>query len=208
MKPEDYNRWLKLLDIPQQVETDRLLLRLLDDKDAPELFASIETSRDFLSKHTNWAAMKFMTEADTLAEIHRFRALFFKREDLHYFAFEKTTGKMVGSIGQHCTMERTPTWEIGYSLFEPFTGKGYATEGARAMVQMAFELLEANRLVLVMDSENTPSRKIAEQLGFAYELTMKEQEWNYDHTRLFDLAFYSLIKPEYEDREKEFQVLL
>lgn len=208
MKPEEYERWLKLLDIPTQLETERLILRILDDSDAAELYACIEESREHLSKYLRWAVDKFLTVEDCKAEIRRFQARFFSRDDLHYFIFEKSTGKMIGSAGGYCTMLRTPTWDVGYSLFEPFLGHGYATEAARAVIQLMCEELKAKRIELVINAENAASQRLAKRLGFQLEVTQREHEWNVAHTKLVDILIYGLTLPEYETHKVAFQVLM
>ena len=208
MKPEEYERWLKLLDIPMQLETERLILRILDDSDAEELYACIEESREHLAKYLRWAVDKFLTVEDCKAEIRRFQARFFSRDDLHYFIFEKSTGVMIGSVGGHCSMLRTPTWEVGGFLFEPFLGKGYATEGAKAMVQICFEIVQAKRVEGIISSENDASQNWAKRLGFTHEVTQREHEWNVAHTKLVDILIYGLTLPEYEANKSFYQVLL
>lgn len=208
MKPEEYSRWVKLLDIPTQLETERLILRLLDESDAAELFARMEASREFLSQYLGWAVDKFLTEADTVAEIRRYRACFYSRDDLHYFLFEKSSGEMVGSAGGHCSMLRTPTWEIGYSLFEPYLGNGYATEGVKAVLQYMIEVLKAKRIELVIQEKNEPSQRLAKRLGFTHELTQREHEWNVAHTKLVDIQTHGLTLPEYEANKAFYQVLV
>lgn len=207
MKPEAYQRWLKLLDIPEQLETERLILRVLDESDAEELHKRIEASRSHLSQYLRWAVDKFSTIEDSVAEIRRIRARFYAREDLHYHLFEKSSGKMIGSAGGHCSMLRTPTWEIGYSLFEPFLGKGYATEAAKAMVQLVFEQLQAERAELVIQGGNELSRRLAQRLGFTHDLTQREHEWNVAHTRLVDIEIHGLTLPEYEANQAFYKVL-
>jgi ribosomal-protein-alanine N-acetyltransferase len=121
--------------------------------------------------------------------------------------FEKSTGKMVGLIGQHCMNENVPSWEFSCSLFIDFLKRGYATEATKAMIELAFELLQAKRVVIALDDQNEPTQKIAERLGFSYEATLSQQQWNWDHSRVFDLAFYSLLLPEYEANQDFYKVL-
>ena len=104
-------------------------------------------------------------------------------------------------------MLRTPTWEVGYSLFEPFLGNGYATEGASAIVQLAFERLQARRVELVIQSGNEASYRLAQRMGFTHDLTQREHEWNVAHTKLVDIETHSLTLPEFEAKKTFYQVL-
>ena len=75
-------------------------------------------------------------------------------------------------------MLRTPTWDVGYSLFEPFLGKGYATEAVKAVIQLMCEELKAKRIELIINAENEASKRLATRLGFTHEVTQREHEWN------------------------------
>ena len=55
--------------------------------------------------------------------------------------------------------------EIGYRVFPPYRGRGYATEVAQALVAWAGEQGVA-RVVASIGPDNTPSLAIARRLGF------------------------------------------
>ena len=56
-------------------------------------------------------------------------------------------------------------YEIGYILKESYWHKGYASEGARAMIDYAFSILKLNSVIFEIRPENLPSRKVAENCG-------------------------------------------
>ena len=111
----NYERWLKLLDIPMQLETERLRLRILEDPDAEESCECTEESREHLAKHLRWAVDKFLTVAGYQSRNPPFRARFWGREDLHYFIFEKSSGRMIGSTGGYLHYAAHP--HLGCWLF-------------------------------------------------------------------------------------------
>ena len=57
-------------------------------------------------------------------------------------------------------------------------GRGFATEGARAVVDKAFRELAVRRVVANTMSVNTGSRRVMEKCGLRYVRTFHEQ---YDH---------------------------
>lgn len=59
--------------------------------------------------------------------------------------------------------------EVGYRLLPEYQGKGFATEAAAACLRFAFERLEAEHVVAIINPENTPSRRVAERLGMTLE---------------------------------------
>lgn len=207
MTAKEYQRWLMLYDIPTRLETERLILRIFELEDTEEFFTQVRASYDSLSQYIHWTV-----ETDTLEKMERFvrsqRARFFRRDDLFYLIIEKESDAMVGYAGMGLNRPQASCFELGYSLFDHDIGKGYATEASKALINLAFEQLKANRVEIVAQRDNTPSRAVAERLGFQFELYLRSHEWDAAHTRLVDLAFYSLIRPEYEVRQKEFDVLL
>ena len=53
-------------------------------------------------------------------------------------------------------------------------GHGYATEGARAVLQWAFKTLDLNRVQAECNTRNEASARVLEQLGFVREGTLRE----------------------------------
>lgn len=55
---------------------------------------------------------------------------------------------------------------LGYWLGEPYWGKGYATEAAQALVELAFRATDIGTLHVACRPENTGSRRVIEKCGF------------------------------------------
>jgi RimJ/RimL family protein N-acetyltransferase len=55
--------------------------------------------------------------------------------------------------------------EFGYAIFPPYRGRGYATEAARMLIELA-EKAGVTRIVLAVPPTNAPSLAIARKLGF------------------------------------------
>lgn len=58
--------------------------------------------------------------------------------------------------------------DFGYILAPAFWGRGFATEAARAFVDMIFSLTQANRIRANARIHNNASRRVLEKTGFAY----------------------------------------
>lgn len=67
-------------------------------------------------------------------------------------------------------------YELGYRLRVAAWGKGYATEGARALVAKAFVDLGAERVVAETMAVNQASRRVMERAGLRYVRTF-HAEW-------------------------------
>lgn len=73
----------------------------------------------------------------------------------------------------------TPCVEIGWRLAAEYWGHGYATEGAKATLDFAFQWLETDEIVAMTTVENRRSRRVMEKLGMTYN-----GEDDFDHPLL------------------------
>lgn len=160
-----------LIDVPDRVETTRLILRRHRSMDGPVLHEALLESISELRKFLwflPWVAEEQTPES---AEIRcrKCEANFIARTDMPYLAFEKSAGRLVGSVGLHRPDWAVPKAEVGYWIRPSAAGNGYVTEGVQAIVDMAFNGLKARRVELVTDEQNAPSRRVAERCGFELE---------------------------------------
>ena len=58
-----------------------------------------------------------------------------------------------------------PAVEVGWRLARPAWGRGLATEGARASLRHAFEELELEAVISIIDPDNERSIRVAQKLG-------------------------------------------
>lgn len=63
---------------------------------------------------------------------------------------------------------------LTYCLTEAAWGHGYATEGAAALLQWAFDTLDLNRVQAEADTRNAASARVLAKLGFVLEGTLRE----------------------------------
>lgn len=82
----------------------------------------------------------------------------------HWAVEEKSSGKFAGRLG-FLNPAGWPGFEIGWTLGHEFQGKGYATEGAKRALQYAFEELDKDHVISLIDPQNKASIRVAERLG-------------------------------------------
>jgi ribosomal-protein-alanine N-acetyltransferase len=73
--------------------------------------------------------------------------------------------QVIGHAGFHGPPEVIGRAEIGYTVFKPFRGQGYAKEAATALVDWAFEQGQQEVFASVAP-ENAPSLAVVRALGF------------------------------------------
>ena len=143
-----------------ELQTERLLLRGFreDDFDA---YAEICSDPD---------VMRYLVGGKPLSRVEAWRqmALFMGHWALRGFGIwaveEKASGRLIGRIG----LWEPPGWpgfELGWTLAKNSWGNGYATEGARAALDFAFNELKRDHVISLIHPDNAASIRVAERLG-------------------------------------------
>jgi RimJ/RimL family protein N-acetyltransferase len=94
---------------------------------------------------------------------------------------ELASGAFVGFIGLSVPKRELPFMpcvEVGYRLAQAHWGKGFATEGARAALDVGFTRLALEEVVSFTSLLNLPSRAVMERIG------MKNANADFDHPAL------------------------
>lgn len=73
----------------------------------------------------------------------------------------------------------TPAVEVGWRLAFDHWGKGYATEGAKAILEHGFKTLNLNEIVSFTAVQNMRSRRIMEKIGMHHD-----PKDDFDHPKL------------------------
>ncbi len=91
-------------------------------------------------------------------------------------------GEFIGFVGlsvpRRAELPFMPCVEIGWRLARAFWGCGYATEAARATLQVGFERIGLREIVSFTSLINRPSRAVMERIG------MRDSGEDFDHPAL------------------------
>lgn len=165
----------------REIRTDRLLLRQWRDDDlAP-----------FTAMGADPAVMRFFPSAldadQSAAFVARIRGQIESR-GFGLWAVEVADagapqcGRFVGFTGLAAVpsdLPFAPALEVGWRLDPAAWGNGYATEAARAAVEVAFVELGVDELVSMTASVNLPSRAVMERIGMTHDPAD-----DFDHPRI------------------------
>jgi len=88
------------------------------------------------------------------------------------------------------------TYEIGWVLHPAYQGRGYATEGARALLRYSFETLKLHRVIATCQPENTASYRVMGKVGFRQEGLFRQCLPRPDGT-WWDECFFALLEEEW-----------
>jgi len=176
-----------------RAETERLLLRpySLDDYDA---FHDLH-GRDDVARYLPWETRD--AEASRKALDRHQTAVLEKDDDgMTLAGFDKESGRLVGEFVLFLRSVEHRGGEVGYVLHPDFWGRGLATEGARAMLEIGFDLLGMHRVIARIDARNTGSAAVLERLGMRREALLVKNEWFKGEWG--DEADYALLDEEWE----------
>jgi RimJ/RimL family protein N-acetyltransferase len=141
-----------------QLETPRLLLRVprVEDLDPwAELMADAEAARFIggtMPRAMTWRSMMVMIGA---WQAHGFAM---------FSVIEKSSGRWIGRLGPW-QPDGWPGTEVGWAIVRDCWGRGYATEGAGAAIDWAFDHLGWTDVIHAIAPENVASQQVARKLG-------------------------------------------
>jgi len=145
-----------------ELETDRLCLRQWRQSDFGP-FAEINADPKVMEYFPTALPR---AESDAMAQ--RCHSLIAERGWGFWATELRSTGEFVGFIGLHTPLPElpfSPCVEVGWRLAFRFWGNGYATEGARAALDVAFRRLNENEVVSFTSVCNVRSRGVMQRLG-------------------------------------------
>jgi RimJ/RimL family protein N-acetyltransferase len=67
--------------------------------------------------------------------------------------------------------------EVGWVFHPGFSGCGYATEAAHALLHLSFDALGLHRVIARVDARNQPSLRLCTRLGMRQEAHLISNEW-------------------------------
>jgi RimJ/RimL family protein N-acetyltransferase len=101
----------------------------------------------------------------------------------------RATGRVIGEVLLRCADAEAGEGELGYALHAGFQRQGYASEAARAMLELAFGTFGLRRVTAVLDVRNAASAGLVEKLGFVRESVATGQMFKGE---LVDEAHYAI----------------
>jgi RimJ/RimL family protein N-acetyltransferase len=151
------------------LETDRLVLRRFKGDDL-ELIVELDGDPE-VKRYIDGGAD---VDREDLAETLTWWLGYYERYEGYGFwaAIEKSSGEFVGWFHlRPAEGARSTEPELGYRLRREVWGRGYATEGSKALVDKAFSDLGAERVNASTMVVNPASRRVMEKAGLRYVRT-------------------------------------
>lgn len=144
------------------IVTDRLIIRKFEASDWQDLY-------EYLSDEevVKFEPNDVYTENQAIEEAIR-RS---NNESFHAVCLKKDE-KLIGNL--YLDKGEFDTFELGYVFNRQYQGQGYATEGANALIDYAFEHLGARRIIAMCNPMNERSWKLLERLHLRREGLLRQ----------------------------------
>ena len=178
-----------------RIESERLVIRCYDPKDALLLQKSIQESLEHLRPWMPWVKTEPEELKVKIERLRVFRADFDLSKNYIYAVFDPNEAELVGGTGLHPRVGLN-AFEIGYWINVNHVNKGYATEISAALTKVAFEIEHVNRVEIHCDPNNIKSAAIPKKLGYVYEATLRNRCENIEG-ELIDSMIWSLMREDY-----------
>jgi RimJ/RimL family protein N-acetyltransferase len=158
----------------RQIRTERLLLRRYREDDLDRL-AEIQSLPE-VARYLYWEPRTRDEVESALAQ--RIAETRLERDDdVVTLAVERQEdGLLLGDATIFLRSVADRQVEVGYVFHPDAGGHGYATEATRALIDLAFDDLEAHRVFACTDARNTASAALLRRLNFRPEAHFREAE--------------------------------
>ena len=171
-----------------ELKSKRLILIQSEASHASELFSIWKDPE--VSKFMNIESLSTIDEVVDLITFTNQLAVM--NQSIRYTIILKESNEIIGGCGFNEIDFENERAEIGYELRKEYWGKGFASEAVSALMCYWFHYLGLNRLEARVISENLPSIRLLNSLGFHFEGLLRQSEKS--NGNFIDVRVYSKLK--------------
>ena len=179
---------------PTVLETARLTLRFMDERDIDALHAVY--SDPVVARYLSRPPQTERAQAEKM--MANVLAGYADGSGVNFGIVRRDDGALIGNCMLFRFHDESRRAEIGYSMGRAYWGQGYMNEALVALIGYAFGALDLNRLEADIDPRNANSAKSLARLGFREEGVLRER-WIVAGEKS-DTAYYGLLASEWEGR--------
>lgn len=156
---------------PYIFETERLIVRQYDPEADAENFFLLNSDED---------VMRYIRATKSREECNAFLRKIVDAYKINpligrWAAYEKTTGKFVGSFAI-IPIEDSDDIQLGYAFLKENWGKGYASELTKAGLDYYFKNTNADHIYAIAERANVASHHVLLKNSFVPDGTRKEKD--------------------------------
>ena len=160
----------------EQIETERLILKTLREKDARALLSTVGDSE------TAWWSDDYIYDLDETIEFIEFNNQGI--DTLLYGVFRKESDDVIGYVQIKLApiTGKIDVRELGYAMSKEYRRRGYMSEAVNAVCTHLFQNEYIKRITLEILPDNLPSLGVARKCGFSFVEEPEEKK----HLRFLD----------------------
>ena len=160
----------------EQIETERLILKTLREKDARALLSTVGDSE------TAWWSDDYIYDLDETIEFIEFNSQGI--DTLLYGVFRKESDDVIGYVQIKLApiTGKIDVRELGYAMSKEYRRRGYMSEAVNAVCSHLFQNEHIKRITLEILPDNLPSLGVARKCGFSFVEEPEEKK----HLRFLD----------------------
>ena len=172
-----------------ELETERLLLRQVQDQDANDLF--ILRSDQTLMRYIDRPLASSIADVQQL--VQKIHDSLIQNDGITWAITLKPGPKLIGTIGFWRIEKENYRAEIGYMLAVKWQCKGIMSEAMKEVLKYGFKEMNLHSVEANVNPGNEASIRLLEKNQFVREAYFKE---NYFYNgKYLDSAIYSLLNP-------------
>ena len=177
------------MDLPNQIETKRLILRLINQDDF-DIFSDIVKDDD-VSNNLEFV-LKNKPEKSIKSLFQTIITSFSSKDPIiALIVITKEDGNRIGSCGL-IPLECGNEAECFYALLPEYRGSGFAIEAMKKLIEYGFSKLNLFKIIAHLNPNKSPLWKVAERVGMKY---MGHKQINAISSKAM---YYSIEKNEFE----------
>jgi RimJ/RimL family protein N-acetyltransferase len=182
---------------PYRIETERLVVRCYESRDAPLLKEAIDSSLEHLQPWMPWALDEPQTLEQKIELVESFRSSFVAGENFTYGIFADDEAELLGGTGLHPRVGPGGL-EIGYWVRASATRQGIVTESTAALTRAAFEVCWVDRIEIRIEPRNEASFGVPRKLGFVKEATLRRRLPGREGGPLRDVTIFTMFREDFD----------
>ena len=178
---------------PYRIETERLVVRCYEPRDAPLLKDAIDSSLEHLQPWMPWALDEPQALEQKIELVESFRSSFVAGDNFTYGIFAADEAELLGGTGLHPRVGPGGL-EIGYWVRVSAARQGIVTESTAALTRAGFEVCEADRIEIKIEPRNEASFGVPRKLGFVAEATLRRRLPGREGGPLRDVTVFTMFR--------------
>jgi ribosomal-protein-alanine N-acetyltransferase len=180
---------------PPVITTERLFLRGWEPEDVDSVFRY--ASDPEVTRYMDWERHRSLDDSWVFLD-HVIARQYVVEAYSYAVCLRERPWAALGGIGVVWEHREHEVMELGYVLARSEWGKGYVVEAALALLSRVFLDLKPQHVFAPVFADNARSCRVCEKLGMHLDGVRRQVRKRGENRH--DLAFYSLLKDEWERR--------